>query len=247
MLFRSLEAQLQLLDQLRRPRLLLVPPSQPERLGELLAEQPDGSQRFDWIAARQPLRDTTPEQRQRWLDALSALALEGTRLRWLISEPCLGPAGGLLELGGVPLEPPLRALLERVRQLEDPWLRQQRQGAAELERQLRAQGWQLAASVWQERLELPLSEALLRRWFAPESPYRSLLRPALAAAEIDQVAALFAERRGGRVVQLLEHRLLAGCWSAPPPRSTAGATPGPTPRPGAPRSRARQRGGDKQP
>ena len=137
-------------------------------------------------------------------------------LRWLISEPCLGPAGGLLELAGAPLEPTLRALLERARQLEEPWLREQRQGAAELERPLRAMGWELVASVWQERLELALSEALLRRWFAPESAYRTLLRSALAAEEIDQVAALFAERRGGRLVQLLEHRLVEGRWSAAP-------------------------------
>jgi putative ATPase len=205
-----LEAQLQLLDQLRRPRLIQLAPNEPERLPALLAAEPDAAQRFDWIAARQPLRDSDAALRQRWLDQLSALAAEGARLRWLVSDPCLGPAGGLLELGDGPLEPPVRALLERARQLEEPWLRQRRLAAEDLERQLKGRGWQLRPSLWQERLEQPLSEALLRRWFDPEAAYRQQMGQDLSAAELDQLAAVFQQRRGGRVVQLLEHRLLEG-------------------------------------
>jgi putative ATPase len=51
-----LEAQLQVLDALRRPLLLLVPPEQPERLEAQLEPQ----HRFEWIAARQPFRGLEP-------------------------------------------------------------------------------------------------------------------------------------------------------------------------------------------
>ena len=220
-----LEAQLQLLDQLRRPRLLLVAPAQPQRLASLLAEQPDGAQRFEWIVARQPLRDGDPELRQRWLEQLGGLAAPGARLRWLWSDPGLGPAGGLLEMAGAQLEAPERSLLERARQLEQPWLQQQRQGGADLERQFKAWGWELDVSRWRERLELPLSEALLQRWFAPTAPYRTQLRQELAATELDQLAAAFQRQRGGRLVQLLEHRLLDG-WLGARSRPSPPATPG---------------------
>jgi putative ATPase len=205
-----LEAQLQVLDQLRRPRLLQLSSSEPERLPALLAAQPAGSQRFDWIVARQPLRDCGPELRQRWLEQLSDLAEAGARLRWLISHPALGPAGILLERGGEALEPCLRGLLERVRQLEEPWLRQPWQGAEANERQLRDRGWELRPSQWQERLELSLSDALLQRWFDAKATYRLQLESDCSAAEIERLVAAFQTCRGQRVVQLLEHRLLDG-------------------------------------
>jgi putative ATPase len=216
-----LEAQLQLLDQLRRPRLLQVASSEPERLAALLAAQPEGSQRFDWIAARQPLRDVAPELRQRWLEQLSGLAAEGAQLRWLFSHPGLGPAGCLLERGGEPLEASLRALLERARELEQPELRLPWQASEALEGQLKALGWELCPSAWQERLELPLSDALLQRWFAPDGAYLRQLGQEFAAAEIERLVATFQQRRGGRVVQLLDHRLLDGRRSSAfaPPRS----------------------------
>jgi hypothetical protein len=53
-----LQAQLQLLDQLRRPQLLMLPPEQPSALADRL----DVGWRFDWLAARQPWRPTSSSQ-----------------------------------------------------------------------------------------------------------------------------------------------------------------------------------------
>ncbi|MFM9102342.1 MAG: recombination protein RarA, partial [Cyanobium sp.] len=64
-----LEAQLQLLDALRRPRLLLTP-AQPRQLAARL----EADQRFEWIASRLPLRSPPPRQRHAWLKAIQQAA-----------------------------------------------------------------------------------------------------------------------------------------------------------------------------
>ena len=87
-----LEAQLQLLEPLRRPRLLLVDPLRPAGL----TDQLEASQRFEWIACRQPFRDDDPATRAEAIADLSALAASNAQARLLFSDPLLGPAGSLL-------------------------------------------------------------------------------------------------------------------------------------------------------
>jgi putative ATPase len=87
-----LQAQLQLLEPLRRPRLLLVDPQRPAGLADHLEAQ----QRFEWIACRQPFRDDAPAIRAEAIADLTALAAAAAEARLLFSDPLLGPAGSLL-------------------------------------------------------------------------------------------------------------------------------------------------------
>ena len=196
-----LEAQLQLLDALRRPHLLLTP-ARPGELAGLL----EAGMRFEWIAARQPLRQLPPRRRQGWLKAISALAAPGARGRWLQSRPLQGPAGCLLSAlrrGAIPASD--QALLEALLPLEESWLAAD---TATLSPELEAQGWSVEAEAWQETLELRLDDALLRRWFAPGAAYAQRLEAALPSADRAALERLFQQQRGTTLPQAMGHELL---------------------------------------
>jgi putative ATPase len=196
-----LEAQLQLLDALRRPQLLLSP-ARPAELAGLL----EPGTRFEWIAARQPLRQLPRRRRQGWMKALSALAAPGARGRWLQSRPLQGPAGCLLSAlrrGALPA--PDQALLESLLPLEQGWLAAD---TASLGNELEAEGWSVEAEVWQETLELRLDDAVLRRWFAPGAAYAQRLEAALPPADRAALERLFQQQRGITLPQPMGHELL---------------------------------------
>jgi putative ATPase len=203
-----LQAQLQVLDDLQRPLLLEVP------LAEL-SSQLDPGQRFEWIAARHPWRGASPKALSRDLRALSALATPGSQLRLLFTTPLLGPAAAALALlhrqaGGAPvIEAALRHTLQTIAALEPGWLSGDQEPMA-LASLLEAQGWQLTRDSWEEELELPLSAALLQRWFAPGAPYRRQLDQQLGAGTAESVHNLLHDLEGQRLPQRLQHQLLQG-------------------------------------
>jgi len=211
-----LEAQLQLLDALRRPQ-LLVAPARAAGLPPLLEE----GMRFEWIAARQPLRRQPPRQRQAWLKVLSQLAAPGAQGRWLQSHTLQGPAGCLLEHLGRPGAAGVTGaaagtgaaatLLAPLLPLESRWLAEddgRATAGAGLARELERLGWQVEESSWEERLELRLEDDLLRRWFAPGAAYRQRLEQALPPGQVTAVEALFRQHRGLALPQTMGHRLL---------------------------------------
>jgi putative ATPase len=202
-----LQAQLQLLDHLRRPRLLTVPPEQPANL----AEQLEAGWQFDWLAARQPWRGYGRERLQDCLDALTALAAPSARARLLFSEPLLGPVGSLLaHNGALAASGELAEALSQAQALERDWLTGQGPGPGAVQAWLEQRGWRLESQSWQESLGLPLDAPLLRRWFDPEAEYRRLLSRQLDAAMIDGLQALFSRHQGIRLPQPLRHSLLLG-------------------------------------
>ncbi|MEA5441319.1 AAA family ATPase [Cyanobium gracile] len=202
-----LQAQLQLLDQLRRPRLLTVAPDAPDQLQTQLAA-PLGEGRFEWIAARQPWRLCSAEQRLAWLEQLTALAAPGARARLLFTHPLQGPAGSLrAHLGSTPAGTAL-AVLESAASKEQEWLAGDVEMADRVQEGLEALGWSVQRHVWEEALELPLSDALLERWFGKEASYRKHLAAALPAADRKGLESLFRERRGTNLPQPLGHILL---------------------------------------
>ncbi|MCP9860478.1 MULTISPECIES: AAA family ATPase [unclassified Cyanobium] len=211
-----LQAQLQLLDQLRRPRLLAVASDAPEQLQTQLAGPPQGKGRFEWIAARQPWRHSSAAQRLAWLEQLTALAAPGARARLLFTHPLLGPAGSLRAhllsraAGDVP------AVLERAATREQEWLAGDAELADRVQEGLEALGWHVQRRFWEEGLDLPLSDALLERWFGAEASYRKHLAAALPAAGRKSLEAQFRERRGTTLPQPLGHTLLLAQWSAEP-------------------------------
>ncbi len=207
-----LEAQVQILDPLVRPQLMVVPPDRPQALGELL--QPGG--RFEWIVGRQPNLPTDPQE---WVATLSALAAPGAHLRLLFSQPRIGPATALLSLlrspgGANPAIPPL---LERAGVIEAEGLGQQKIVPPGWVSALEHQGWQLQQQAWEESLELPLAERLLERWFGARVPYRaSLVAAGWTPKEMEALQSLFTAHLGARLPQLLGHGVLEGRWPEAP-------------------------------
>jgi len=207
-----LEAQVQILDPLVRPQLMVVPPDRPQALGELL--QPGG--RFEWIVGRQPNLPTNPQE---WVATLSALAAPGAHLRLLFSQPRIGPATALLFLlrspgGANPAIPPL---LERAGVIEAEGLGQQKIVPPGWVSALEHQGWQLQQQAWEESLELPLAERLLERWFGARVPYRaSLVAAGWTPKEMEALQSLFTAHLGARLPQLLGHGVLEGRWPEAP-------------------------------
>jgi putative ATPase len=212
-----LEAQLQVLDALQRPRLLEVAPEDPAGLTHALEEE----LRFEWIAARQPFRRLGTDQRQSWLERLTSLAAPGARGRWLFSQPRLGPAGSLLAAlaGGRQAQPPelARRLLEAAVPLEKAWLGgaggkggdvEGGERSAAVRQELEHLGWQVGENAWEETLELRLDAALLQRWFGAGATYRRQLEEGLDPQRASDLEGLFRGQLGIVLPQPMGHRLL---------------------------------------
>jgi putative ATPase len=200
-----LEAQLQVLDQLRRPRLLGRRPSAD---GAELAP----GERFEWIAARYPPAGesggVTAEAAGDLVASLSALAAPAGQVRLLCSRPLLGPAASLAALlrqqnDAVP-EPLARA---QACEADAPALAADQ--AEVLAEALRQGGWRVRLESWEEPLELGLGDGLLQRWFGADAEYRHRLAGQLRPAELRQLEALFRARRGAALPQPLRHTLVA--------------------------------------
>lgn len=204
-----LQAQLQVLDQLRRP--LLLPPAGADlsRLAPALARQPGTPERFEWVAARQPCRGLDADQLAGWLDQLQRLTAPGSQLRLLCSEPLLGPAASLVALAGN--RDADRRQLAGVLELEATWLAASGVAPAVLLAGLAERGWQMRSQTWLEELDLPLGDSLLARWFAPEADYRRQLARTLDASGLRRLEARFREQLGQRLPNPLRHTLLQGC------------------------------------
>ncbi len=203
-----LQAQLQLLDQLRRPRLLAVAPAAPERLLALLSEPAGGNGRFEWIVARQPWRRCTAAQRLAWLEAITTLAAPGAMARLLFTHPLLGPAGSLDQLLGPSTGGGDRGALTTAAASEQDWLVGEGDQADQVQAGLKALGWSVQQNFWEEALDLPLSEALLERWFGKGASYRKHLAASLSGTDLKRLEALFRDRRGTSLPQPLRHCLL---------------------------------------
>ncbi len=203
-----LQAQLQLLDQLRRPRLLAAAPEAPEPLQAQLEPWPREEGRFEWIAARQPWRGCTAEQRQTWLELLTALAAPGARARLLFTHPLLGPAGSLRALIGGSGAGTAQGALDTAASREQDWRAGEVELADRVQEGLEALGWSVQRRFWEEALELPLGDAVLERWFGRQASYREHLASVLPAAGLRRLEALFRDRRGAALPQPLGHTLL---------------------------------------
>jgi len=229
-----LEAQLQVLDALQRPRLLEVAPEDPAGLTHALEEE----LRFEWIAARQPFRRLGTDQRRSWLERLTSLAAPGARGRWLFSQPRLGPAGSLLAAlaGGRQAQPPepARRLLEAAGPLEQAWLGgaggkggdvEGCERSAAVRQELEQLGWQVSENAWEETLELRLDTALLQRWFGAGATYRRQLEEGLDPQRASDLDDLFRAQLGIVLPQPMGHRLLCSRLERPAPASAVQAAP----------------------
>ncbi|MFM7652346.1 MAG: AAA family ATPase [Vulcanococcus sp.] len=217
-----LEAQLQVLEDLQRPQLVQTP------LAEL-GRQLDPGQRFEWIAARHPWRGATTAELNQQLKALSSLAAPQSQLRLLFTTPLLGPAAAVLHLLNREASPrpaidtELGERLQAVAALEPDWLTRDQEPGLVASR-LEAGPWHLASASWEEDLELPLSPALLQRWFATDAPYRKQLDRQFGTQTTTAVQKLLQGLEGQRLPQRLRHQLLKA--QRQPPQQKAPDQPG---------------------
>jgi putative ATPase len=197
-----LEAQLQLLDGLRRPDILLTDPDQADDLVRLCGER-----RFEWIAARQPWRDQPAAVIEHWWTCLATLLAPNGQCRLLFSTPQLGPASALLRQGASSSTAAAAACLQGAAQAEAQALALQLQQRQLWQQTCAVQGWRLQQQSWVERVRFELSGRLLERWLAPHSAYRRQLGE---LAEVDQLATLLEDHRGISLPQELLHtRIIA--------------------------------------
>ena len=127
------------------------------------------------------------------------------QLRLLFSQPRLGPAAALRQ--GNTAQDELGSLLEQAVAIETEMLAPDPDPTS-LEAALKQQGWTLEWRSWEERLELPINDGLINRWFGPDAPYRERLSNQLSAKEIERLAAALQQRLKGQLPQLLQHQLL---------------------------------------
>jgi len=198
---RRLEAHLQVLDPLQRPRLVAA-------ADDDLVAALEPAECFEWIAGRHPWRQSNDRQLDRHLGVLSALASPGAQLRLLFSRPLLGPAGALLALAN-DADRILAEVLERVAAAEVCWLAAPPE-PARLEPLLQGHGWCCEQQHWQEDLELSLSAELLNRWLEPQGSYRRQLQQLLSTDEEQRLLEALRQRQGQRLPQRLGHQLLIG-------------------------------------
>lgn len=202
-----LQAQLQVLDGLRQPALVV---------GLEAVEGP-----FERLAGRQLRLSAAPAQQRAWLQRITSLAAPGAELRLLQSAPQLGPAGGLLELWAQdaatnPWRSPTKERgasavvarddLQRLAEAETRWLQRDAGAAISL---LQDSAWQGECQSWDEPLRLTLERAMVDRWCHPDQPYTALLcgelpNPKQRAWLQQQLRSLL----GAQLPQRIRHQLL---------------------------------------
>jgi putative ATPase len=205
-----LATQLQMLDSLSQPQLLVVPGDSPEALAIQLDGQ--SGDRFDWVVARQAWQGLTAGQVDHWIEAVGARLAPSGQWRLLFSSPQMGPAAGLLGLLG-PAPSPCRTLLDQLVVLERQQLAGLQDNGQAAQAALNARGWDGHGQHWQESLQLEITTALIERWLAPAGAYQvqlSALRgTALTAEEVQILRDGFGGCLGRLLPQKLGHTLVS--------------------------------------
>ena len=143
---------------------------------------------------------------------VSSRSTSGAQLRLLLSEPQLGPAGGLLEL----LMSEKRTSqsmpsLQTMAALESIWLSQEEQRQRLLS-QLERCGWLTNQSSWQESLKLSVEPSLIERWLGKDRPYRKALQETGEASDtqLSELRRELLQQRGNHLPQSLRHWRIEG-------------------------------------
>ncbi len=200
---RRLEAQLQLLDPLNHPA-MLADDSDLERLS------PD--HQFEVVGGRLNQEDLNGPDFETFWARVSFRSTSGAQLRLLLSEPQLGPAGGLLELLiSEKRTSTSMSSLQTLAALESIWLSQEEQRQRLLS-QLERCGWVTNQSSWQESLKLSVEPSLIERWLGEDRPYRKALEKTGEASEtqLSELRHELLQQRGNHLPQSLRHWRIEG-------------------------------------
>ena len=198
-----LEAQLQLLDPINQPA-VITDVDELERLNP--------NQGFEVVGGRLNQEDLNNSDLERFWSSVSSRSSSGTQLRLLLSEPQLGPAGGLLELmlsDGKKHQ--ASASLQQLAEQESAWLSQKEQRRKLLDHLDRC-GWVTRQSSWQESLKLAVEPALIERWLGDDRPYRRALEATGADSEtaVSDLRHELRRQRGRHLPQSLRHWRIEG-------------------------------------
>ena len=198
-----LEAQLQLLDPINQPAVITD-------VDELERLNPNHG--FEVVGGRLNQDDLSSSDLERFWSSVSSRSSGGTQLRLLLSEPQLGPAGGLLELmmsNGQEHE--ASASLQQLADQESTWLSQKEQ-RRKLLAHLERCGWVTRQSSWQESLNLAVEPALIERWLGDDRPYRRALEAtgADSGTAVSDLRHELLRQRGRHLPQSLLHWRIEG-------------------------------------
>ena len=198
-----LEAQLQLLDPLNQP-VILADAAELERLSL--------DYQFEVVGGRLNQEDLKAPDLETFWARVSSRSTSGAQLRLLLSEPQLGPAGGLLEL----LVKERKASkpsssLQTLAALESIWLSQAEQRQLLLNHLERC-GWVMNQSSWQESLKLSIEPSLIERWLGEDRPYRRALEETGEASDsaLSELRRELLKQRGKHLPQSLRHWRIEG-------------------------------------
>ena len=198
-----LEAQLQLLDPLHRPAVIVGK--------QALAKLPIEHQ-FEVVGGRLNRHELRHGSSADLLQHCNDRCRGDAQLRLLLTDAGLGPAAALLELceHGQQLNDKERKALTPLLKREEAWLNSQAEQEEFLD-QLRAQGWQLDSECWDESVYLPVDASFQERWLGEERPYRQVLASgAQQRTEIALLNRLLKHVQGKQLPQRLLHRRIIG-------------------------------------
>ena len=198
-----LEAQLQLLDPLSQPGVL-------SDAAELERLSPD--HRFEVVGGRLNQADLRVPELETFWAGVSSRVTSGAQLRLLLSEPQLGPAGGLLELLMSERDTSRpRSSLQTLSALESIWLSQERERQMLLS-QLERCGWVTNRISWQESLQLSIEPSLIERWLGEDRPYRKALEDTGETSEtaLSELRRELMQRCGRHLPQSLRNWRIEG-------------------------------------
>ena len=198
-----LEAQLQLLDPLQRPAVIVGK--------QALAKLPIEHQ-FEVVGGRLNRHELRHGSSADLLQHCNERCRGDAQLRLLLTDAGLGPAAALLELceHAQQLNDKERKALTPLLKREEAWLNSQAEQEEFLD-QLRAQGWQLDSECWDESVYLPVDASFQERWLGEERPYRQVLASgAQQRTEIALLNRLLKHVQGKQLPQRLLHRRIIG-------------------------------------
>jgi len=198
-----LEAQLQLLDPLQRPAVIVGK--------QALAKLPIEHQ-FEVVGGRLNRHELRHGSSADLLQHCNDRCRGDAQLRLLLTDAGLGPAAALLELceHAQQLNDKERKALTPLLKREEAWLNSQAEQEEFLD-QLRAQGWQLDSECWDESVYLPVDASFQERWLGEERPYRQVLASgAQQRTEIALLNRLLKHVQGKQLPQRLLHRRIIG-------------------------------------
>ena len=169
--------------------------TQTHRLDQLPAQLSAGEQ-FELVVSRNVLQGADQSQIDGWVAALGELLAPQGRLELLMSRPRGGP-GSLLPQSAAELH-----------ELESQWL-QRNLPVEQLQHQLDGAGWISSVEIWEETLQLPIDETLMRRWFTAESTYQRWITQAGANGALEALKDRYRQRLGSRLPQTITHHRLS--------------------------------------